>query len=120
MKDQVIICVDDESTVLKSLSREILAALGEEYYLEIAESGQEAHASRLVPNRAVADLFVPVSRSGCNRPAEIVHGSIRTVRDGSTVSMPGRCRTDGPRRPFRRIWKHPCDWQACGSTEESF
>ncbi len=42
MKNQVIICVDDESTVLKSLSREIYAALGEQYYLEIAESGQEA------------------------------------------------------------------------------
>ncbi len=42
MKNQVIICVDDESTVLKSLSREIYAALGEKYYLEIAESGQEA------------------------------------------------------------------------------
>ena len=42
MKNQVIICVDDESTVLKSLSREIYTALGKEYYLEIAESGQEA------------------------------------------------------------------------------
>lgn len=42
MKNQVIICVDDESSMLRSLSREILGALGEEYYVEIAESGQEA------------------------------------------------------------------------------
>lgn len=42
MNNQVIICVDDESTVLKSLSRELYATLGEEYFLEIAESGQEA------------------------------------------------------------------------------
>jgi PAS domain S-box-containing protein len=42
MKDQVIICVDDESIVLKSLTRELHKALGDTYTIEVAESGPEA------------------------------------------------------------------------------
>lgn len=42
MNEQVIICVDDEPIVLKSLKRELIEAFGEEYTIETAESGEEA------------------------------------------------------------------------------
>jgi PAS domain S-box-containing protein len=77
MDNQVIICVDDESTVLKSLSREIGAAFGANYYFEIAETGQEALevitqclaqgdeipvviADHMMPSMTGADLLVRV------------------------------------------------------------
>ena len=41
MAKQVIICVDDEEIVLWSLKRELNEALGDEYLLETAESGEE-------------------------------------------------------------------------------
>ena len=41
MSDYVIICVDDEPIVLKSLKRELLEAFGETYLIETAESGDE-------------------------------------------------------------------------------
>jgi class 3 adenylate cyclase len=42
MSKQVIICVDDEKTVLKSLKTELKDALGNTYQIEIAEGGEDA------------------------------------------------------------------------------
>ena len=42
MSRQVIICVDDEITVLRSLKAELQEAVGNDYIIEIAEGGQEA------------------------------------------------------------------------------
>ena len=42
MKQQVIICVDDDNTVLKSLKTELQEAVGNAYLIEIAEGGEEA------------------------------------------------------------------------------
>jgi PAS domain S-box-containing protein len=42
MTKQVIICVDDEKTVLRSLKAELQEAVGNDYIIEIAEGGQEA------------------------------------------------------------------------------
>jgi len=42
MSRQVIICVDDEKTVLRSLKAELQEAVGNDYTIEIAESGEEA------------------------------------------------------------------------------
>ena len=42
MNQPAIICVDDEATVLDSLEIELRKALGDEYLIEIAESGEEA------------------------------------------------------------------------------
>ncbi len=42
MNKQVIICVDDEKTVLRSLKAELQEAIGNDYTIEIAEGGEEA------------------------------------------------------------------------------
>ena len=42
MNEPVIICVDDEDIVVKSLKRELKKAFGDEYLIETAESGLEA------------------------------------------------------------------------------
>lgn len=42
MTKQVIICVDDEKTILKSLKAELKETLGNTYQIEIAEGGQDA------------------------------------------------------------------------------
>jgi adenylate cyclase len=42
MKQQVIICVDDDNTVLKSLKAELQESVGNGYLIEIAEGGEEA------------------------------------------------------------------------------
>ena len=42
MNRQVIICVDDERTVLRSLKAELQEAVGNDYTIEIAEGGEEA------------------------------------------------------------------------------
>jgi len=42
MTKQVIICVDDETTVLMSLKAELQEAIGDDYLIEIAEEGEEA------------------------------------------------------------------------------
>ncbi|MBE9183762.1 response regulator [Microcoleus sp. LEGE 07076] len=42
MTKQVIICVDDEKTILKSLKTELKEALGNSYQIEIAEGGKDA------------------------------------------------------------------------------
>ena len=42
MSRQVIICVDDEKTVLRSLKAELQEAVGNDYTIEIAEGGEEA------------------------------------------------------------------------------
>lgn len=41
MSEPIIICVDDEPIVLKSLKRELLEAFGESYEIETAESAEE-------------------------------------------------------------------------------
>ena len=38
----VVVCVDDEATILKSLRSQLRRGLGSEYRIEIAESGEEA------------------------------------------------------------------------------
>ncbi|MEG4801837.1 adenylate/guanylate cyclase domain-containing protein [Microcoleus sp. ARI1-B5] len=42
MTQQVIICVDDERTVLRSLKAELQESIGNDYLIEIAEGGEEA------------------------------------------------------------------------------
>ncbi len=42
MTKQVIICVDDETTVLRSLKAELKKAVGNDYFIEITEGGDEA------------------------------------------------------------------------------
>ncbi|MFM9266941.1 adenylate/guanylate cyclase domain-containing protein [Tychonema sp. BBK16] len=42
MNQKVIICVDDERTVLRSLKAELQEAVGNNYMIEIAEGGEEA------------------------------------------------------------------------------
>ena len=42
MSRQVIICVDDERIVLRSLKAELQEAVGNDYTIEIAEGGEEA------------------------------------------------------------------------------
>ena len=42
MIKQVIICVDDEATVLRSLKAELKEAIGNDFLIEIAEAGEEA------------------------------------------------------------------------------
>jgi adenylate cyclase len=42
MSRQVIICVDDERTVLRSLKAELQQAVGNDYTIEMAEGGEEA------------------------------------------------------------------------------
>jgi response regulator RpfG family c-di-GMP phosphodiesterase len=42
MVKPVIVCVDDEKTVLKSLKVELKKAMGNEYQIEIAEAGEDA------------------------------------------------------------------------------
>ncbi len=42
MTKQVIICVDDETTVLRSLKAELKKAVGNDYFIEMAEGGEEA------------------------------------------------------------------------------
>jgi PAS domain S-box-containing protein len=42
MIKQVIICVDDETSVLRSLKAELKKAVGNDYFIEIAEGGEEA------------------------------------------------------------------------------
>jgi two-component system, sensor histidine kinase and response regulator len=42
MKERVILCVDDEDTVLRSLKRELRETLGDRYIIETVSAGQEA------------------------------------------------------------------------------
>ena len=42
MKESVILCVDDEEIILKSLKRELKDTLGDEYIIETAEGGEDA------------------------------------------------------------------------------
>lgn len=42
MTKQVILCVDDENTVLRSLKAELQEAMGNNYRIEIAQGGEEA------------------------------------------------------------------------------
>jgi PAS domain S-box-containing protein len=42
MNQQVIVCVDDENTVLRSLKAELQETVGNNYLVEIAEGGEEA------------------------------------------------------------------------------
>lgn len=58
MSEPVIICVDDEPIVLKSLKRELLDAFGDVYSIETAESGQEA--LELVEDLLAEQVDLPV------------------------------------------------------------
>lgn len=42
MQEPVIVCIDDEEIILRSLKRELNDALGEEYLVETAEGGEDA------------------------------------------------------------------------------
>ncbi len=42
MTDTVIVCVDDEEFILRSLKRELNAALGDRYFIETADGGEDA------------------------------------------------------------------------------
>ncbi|MDX2305439.1 MAG: response regulator [Microscillaceae bacterium] len=42
MQKSVILCIDDESIILRSLRTELRDALDQEHFIEVAESGQEA------------------------------------------------------------------------------
>lgn len=42
MSNCVILCVDDEQMVLKSLEGQLMREFGDEYAIELAESGEEA------------------------------------------------------------------------------
>ena len=42
MKERVILCVDDEETILRSLKRELHDTLGRRYIIETATRGEEA------------------------------------------------------------------------------
>ena len=42
MSQCVILCVDDEQMVLKSLEGQLLREFGDRYVIELAESGEEA------------------------------------------------------------------------------
>jgi YesN/AraC family two-component response regulator len=42
MDETIILCVDDEEIVLRSLKRELYDTLGEEYVIETAEDGEDA------------------------------------------------------------------------------
>ena len=42
MSKPVVICIDDESLILQSLERELYQILGEDYFIETVETGEEA------------------------------------------------------------------------------
>ena len=42
MRESVIVCVDDEEIVLRSLKRELNETFGNEYAIETAEGGEDA------------------------------------------------------------------------------
>ena len=58
MTKQAIICVDDETTVLRSLKAELKEALGDNYLIEIAESSQDA--LELIEELLADDHEIPV------------------------------------------------------------
>lgn len=60
MKASVIVCIDDEAIVLRSLKRELNEVLGDEWLIETAEGGQEA-----------LDLFEELIAEGCEIPLVI-------------------------------------------------
>ena len=58
MDEIIILCVDDEEIVLKSLKRELNEGLGVEYIIETAEGGEEAlEVFENVLNFNVAGLY---------------------------------------------------------------
>ncbi len=58
MNEPVIMCVDDEDIVIKSLKRELKKAFGEQYLIETAESGQEA--LKLFKELAAEECEIPI------------------------------------------------------------
>ncbi|GET41123.1 PAS domain S-box protein [Microseira wollei] len=60
MKKPVIICVDDQPTILDSLKIELKATLGEDYAIETAEGGEDA-----------LDLLIELLEDGCEIPLVI-------------------------------------------------
>ncbi|MBE9563196.1 MAG: response regulator, partial [Proteobacteria bacterium] len=57
MNKPVIICVDDEKVALNTIQIELMEALGEEYFIESANSGEEA-----------LELFEELTENGCEIP----------------------------------------------------
>ena len=66
MNQPVIICVDDERTVLKSLQTELIDALGDEYLIETVERGDDALA--LFKELLKQKSEVPLVISDCIMP----------------------------------------------------
>ncbi len=58
MNHSVIICVDDEQTILESIKIELKQALGDQYLIETAESGEEA--LELVEQLLEEDYEIPL------------------------------------------------------------
>ncbi len=66
MVKSVIICIDDEPFILHSLREQILRGIGENYQIEIAESGEEAFelcaeltSQRMAISLIICDHFLP-------------------------------------------------------------
>jgi CheY-like chemotaxis protein len=58
MASNVIICVDDERSVLESLKKELSEGLGKDYMIEIAENGLDA--IELFDNLVNSGFRVPI------------------------------------------------------------
>lgn len=67
MKHSVIICVDDEQTILESLKIELNQALGNQYLIETAEGGEEA--LEVVEQLLEEDYEIPLVISDYIMPA---------------------------------------------------
>jgi response regulator RpfG family c-di-GMP phosphodiesterase len=61
MAKKVILCVDDESIILRSLKSELVDLFGYEYIVETAESGDEA-----------LEVFLEYHSEGCEIPVVII------------------------------------------------
>lgn len=55
MADQLILCVDDDSTILNSISLQLQSTFGDQYLYEFAESAEEAK-----------EVIDEVSEEGCD------------------------------------------------------
>jgi adenylate cyclase len=69
MNKQVIICVDDEISILRSLKSELKNALGSDYQIELAEGGEEAlELMELLPEEGyeipliISDYLMPLMK----------------------------------------------------------
>ncbi len=65
----VVVCVDDEATILKSLRSQLRRGLGKEYRIEIAESGEEA-----------LEIFAEITAQGMEIPLLISDHIMPTMK----------------------------------------